>query len=731
MRLLSLLFVTSALPLHAALTITMNPFNDACGNGTGWIYAIVSGGQAPYTYAWSPAPPTGQGTNTARELVAGTYTLTVTDNMGTVVSDSRTIVSVPTLLPGNGNTGSAISCDGACNGFGSATTFALAWGGLAPYTASILPGGNASLVGSNGVQFSGLCPGTTYTCTVTDANGCTSTINNIEVTDLDTPVLLNTVVAPSCPGGQTGSAVLTFDQVGSAGAYTWPSGLWMSYEVIGNQVFMNNLAPGTYGLEAYPFDPAGTWGGPLSMGQCGMNTSVTIPVTTDPCGLVSGTVYVDLNGDCVQDVSDVPYPWRMVHCEPGGHYAMTNSAGTYNEELPYGAFTADLADPGAHAPLCPAALPAPFTLDAITPNVPLDLALQPLYAADMEALVIAGAPRPGFPFAYHLRMLNNGAFPFGPFSATLNYDAQLTYTSSSVAPAVNTPGLLQFNVPSLPSFGQVDITVVLQVPANPALIGTNMNASLVLVPAPADADPANDTYALSTLVVGAYDPNDKLVLTSSRSSRTEYLLNADSALDYTIRFQNTGNAEALHVRLVDTLAHTLDIGTLRLLGATHHFEAQLESDSILIIDFPNIMLPDSTSDLIGSQGSFSFRISPRGGMLPGAILANKADIYFDFNPPIRTNTATLITEFSTGLATASTRSGMVVAPSPAVDRLRVVLPELGTGSWSMQDAHGRLVNSGNWNGHQMLLPVDQLAGGLYVLTVHDQHGRYVARFQKE
>lgn len=727
MRHLAWLLLLCALKANAALSVTLNVFNDACGNGTGWIHAIVSGGQGPYTYTWSPAPPIGQGTSTARELFAGSYTVTVEDALGGTAMATGTVQAIGTLLPGNTFTGAVTSCDGACNGSGALSYFGFAWGGAPPHSASVTPGGSGS-VGANNVFLSGLCPGTTYTCTVTDANGCASTFSNIEVMDLSTPVLQNVVVTPSCAGGETGSAVLTFDQVGIVSMFFW-TGLFTYYYPNGNQVTIDHLAPGDYGVEAYPFDPSGG-GAPPMMGSCGALVQFTIPVSAAPCGHVDGTVYVDLNGDCIQDPGDVPYPWRVVQCAPGGHYELTDGAGYYSEALPYGVYTATIADAGNHAPLCPAVLPAPFTLNAVTPNVTMDMALQPLYGPDMEAVLWSGTPRPGFTFGYGLRALNNGAYSFGPFTATLDYDPVLSYVSSSMPPTVNTPGQLQFTVPSLTAFGQLNIAVVLQVPPDPLLIGTNVNATLTLAPSPADADPVNDVATLSTLVVGAYDPNDKLVSTSSRLSGSHFFLDADTSLAYTIRFQNTGNAEALHVRLVDTLSHVLDVASLRILGATHAFEARLESDSILIIDFPDIMLPDSTSDLMGSQGAFSFAIAPHPWIVPGTVLANKADIYFDVNPPIRTNTATVVAELSTRVP-AHQASSLVIAPNPASDEIRLLLSSSGTGQWLVHDAQGRVVLQGRWSGSLSSLDVGRLPTGLYTAAVITEHGRAVARFAKE
>jgi hypothetical protein len=54
--------------------------------------------------------------------------------------------------------------------------------------------------------------------------------------------------------------------------------------------------------------------------------------------------------------------------------------------------------------------------------------------------------------------------------------------------------------------------------------------------------------------------------------------------------------------------------------------------------FSNIMLPDSLSDPIGSIGFVNFSIDPIQNQADGTVLNNFADIYFDFNEPIRTNT---------------------------------------------------------------------------------------------
>ncbi|MEL6661108.1 MAG: T9SS type A sorting domain-containing protein, partial [Bacteroidota bacterium] len=53
--------------------------------------------------------------------------------------------------------------------------------------------------------------------------------------------------------------------------------------------------------------------------------------------------------------------------------------------------------------------------------------------------------------------------------------------------------------------------------------------------------------------------------------------------------------------------------------------------------YPDINLPDSTSNLVGSQGLFSYSIVPLATAPALSLIENRAGIYFDFNPPIITN----------------------------------------------------------------------------------------------
>lgn len=134
----------------------------------------------------------------------------------------------------------------------------------------------------------------------------------------------------------------------------------------------------------------------------------------------------------------------------------------------------------------------------------------------------------------------------------------------------------------------------------------------------------------------AYDPNDKQPLPVGYAE--PHFILGDTPLQYTIRFQNTGNAAASLVVLRDTLSVLLDHTTLEILDASHHMSALFDpSMRLLQFTFPNIQLPPAEQDTDASQGFVRFTISPVINIQPGEVITNEAFIYFDQNPPIQTN----------------------------------------------------------------------------------------------
>lgn len=182
--------VLDASSCSASITVTINDIagptatstidaNVTCnGDADGSATANPTGGTAPYTYAWDAAAAS-QTTATATGLAAGTYDCVITDANGCTVTVSVTITE-PVAL-------SATTVD---NLDGSAT--ATAAGGTAPYTYSWDDPSNQTTQTATGLTTG------TYICTVTDANGCTTTSTvNVSVGFDDLVNNLNVVAYPN------------------------------------------------------------------------------------------------------------------------------------------------------------------------------------------------------------------------------------------------------------------------------------------------------------------------------------------------------------------------------------------------------------------------------------------------------------------------------------------------------------------------------------------------------
>lgn len=135
----------------------------------------------------------------------------------------------------------------------------------------------------------------------------------------------------------------------------------------------------------------------------------------------------------------------------------------------------------------------------------------------------------------------------------------------------------------------------------------------------------------------SYDPNDKRVQ-PDREGDENYTI-FDEELEYTIRFQNTGNDTAFVVVIRDTLDQNLDWTTFKPFAASHPYAVVLnEKTGILTFTFDHILLPDSTTNEPASHGFVTYTVASKAGLAEETPIRNRAGIYFDLNPPIITNT---------------------------------------------------------------------------------------------
>jgi gliding motility-associated-like protein len=192
-----------------ALTASTTTTPATCGGTNGTATVTAAGGVGPYTYAWAPIGGTG---TTASNLPAGSYTVTVTSVGGCTVTAVAVVTSTGGIAASITATNN-VTCFGGNNGSATATPI----GGSSPYSYVWTPSGGNAATGTP------LSAGS-YTCTITDANGCIATAS---VTITEPPVITATQsqVNILCNGTCTGSATVVAS--GGTGTYTYawtPSG---------------------------------------------------------------------------------------------------------------------------------------------------------------------------------------------------------------------------------------------------------------------------------------------------------------------------------------------------------------------------------------------------------------------------------------------------------------------------------------------------------------------------
>ena len=180
-------------------------------DGTATVYA--TGGTTPYGYAWS----NGQTTVTATGLSAGTHSVTVTDANGCQESE-EVMIGEPDVLSLTENFTINVSCYGGSDGY----IYMQTNGGTAPYNYNW--GGPVPQPIANAEDAQNIAAGT-YSVTVTDANGCTDSVEGIVITEpTELTVTIGNVNNADCAGNETGSATAT--AAGGTGSYTyaWSNG---------------------------------------------------------------------------------------------------------------------------------------------------------------------------------------------------------------------------------------------------------------------------------------------------------------------------------------------------------------------------------------------------------------------------------------------------------------------------------------------------------------------------
>ncbi|WP_170110539.1 T9SS type A sorting domain-containing protein [Flavilitoribacter nigricans] len=345
---------------------------------------------------------------------------------------------------------------------------------------------------------------------------------------------------------------------------------------------------------------------------------------------VAGTAFIDLNGNKQRDAGEPALANARITSPDFDFEVFTNEEGDYSITLPVGTYQmeASFFDNNIQS-----AEEEPKTIEIANGQqlTGVDFAFNFTGGTkNFDISLFSSITRCDNEVRFSLIYENTGdATTDG--SIELNIDDRTEFVSAAIPPSSMDGPTLTWDFSGLAPLEKRKIEFFLHMPTA-QFIGDSLTFKARIQDA---ANIISQTDNYRSLLRCSFDPNDKQV--DPVGYGPDYLtLFEEEELEYLIRFQNTGNDTAFNIRITDELHPLLDISSFQVVSASHRYRAEI-ADRTLTFFFDDILLPDSTTNLEGSQGYVLFRINRLADLEEGAQITNQANIYFDRNEPIVTN----------------------------------------------------------------------------------------------
>lgn len=287
------------IPFSPANVVFTNTMVSCFGGNNGASLGSTTGPfVAPFTYTWNTNPQ--QNSQTAINLTAGIYSVSIKDSKGCVVTNSTQITEPAIINSTFANT--LVPCFG-----GTITTGINTTGGTAPYSYTV-----------NGVSLSGttasLIAAGIHTIITKDSKNCVRT-ETLQVTQVSQPVINFSTTSPLCPGSSNGAASATVSNAPPSFSYTW-----QPVAAFTNNI--NNISTGSYTLTVKDASACIT----KSVVVVSPAVIINATITTKPenCSAVDGSATLSITG------GNIPYTFTTIPIGPHPSNVINNlSSGSY------------------------------------------------------------------------------------------------------------------------------------------------------------------------------------------------------------------------------------------------------------------------------------------------------------------------------------------------------------------------------------------------------------------
>ncbi len=316
--------------------------------------------------------------------------------------------------------------------------------------------------------------------------------------------------------------------------------------------------------------------------------------------------------------------------------------------------------------------------------------------------------RPGFDSEFIVSVLNTGSTMLDA-SLVLNFDTnKVTFISSAPNSSVNGNNV-NWTLNGLAPFENR----IFRVNFNVAQPPTVQSGDVLPFQLNGIAGGQNFSTILNQEVVNSYDPNDITVLEGETINSNELNKN----LHFLVRFQNTGTAAATTVVVKQTLDEKLDWDTFEPIAASHNNLIQVKNSDAVTYTFSNINLASSNINEPQSHGWLLYKIKPKSNLIIGNIIQGTANIYFDFNPPIVTNTANVeVVNQTLSNEIFEPTNLMQVFPNPTSNFITIEVGSNEIFNFTIINQLGQVVKVFKTDDYSTTIDIRDLTKGVYYLV---------------
>jgi hypothetical protein len=125
-----------------------------------------------------------------------------------------------------------------------------------------------------------------------------------------------------------------------------------------------------------------------------------------------------------------------------------------------------------------------------------------------------------------------------------------------------------------------------------------------------------------------------------------------------------------------------------------------------------------------------YSIKVKDNLLSGTVIPNRAGIYFDSNPVVKTNTVNNIIGWPVGITTVNKDNRIELYPNPAINELTIKTMQGDFSSLSITSSVGNIVMQHTVSGTSTKLDIQTLPAGIYYVTLKGNSGVKVGKFVK-